>query len=225
MGCLRGWRRAASGTCQLSTGGRVGYNLPQKVSALKALTTSKERFDKMIRYCFKNEEMLTIKGAADADPQKIGEELAKIQEQHGGELKARFLWQAAEGKPRHVLHRHFTWDVREAAEAHWDRQARSLIQCIHVEEGKGKKRHTMSAYLSIRAKDGTSYRTVADVLGSHDLQRRVLEQATRDLLAFENRYRQIDDICVLVREARERIEQKIVRASQPSQVESRPAVS
>jgi hypothetical protein len=157
----------------------------------------------MIKYRFKEDEPLTIKAADKANPQKIGEALTKISAVNGGHLIPSAVVDAARDT-KSVLHRHFEWNDKNAAEKYRLDQARTLIRCIHVESDDAESGVTR-AFLSIRDKSGTSYRTITDVLNSADLQQRVLAQAEKDLLAFEARYQNLEDICSLIRAARERI--------------------
>src|SRR5207244_3697017 len=152
----------------------------------------------MVRYVFKEDAVLTIKGADKADPQKIGEALAAISDKAGGHLTPDAVVAAARER-RSPLHRHFEWDDATAAEKYRVDQARSLIRSVHLshedsEDGMAR------AFLSVREKGGTSYRALADVLNSADLQRRVLDAAERDLLSFETRYKSLSDICNLIRQ-------------------------
>lgn len=157
----------------------------------------------MIKYRFKEDEPLTIKAADKANPQKIGEALGKIAADKGGHLIPSAVVQAARDA-KHVLHRHFEWADKVAAEKYRLDQARSLIRCIYVENEDAESGVTR-AFLSIREKSGTSYRSITDVLNSADLQQRVLAQAERDLISFETRYSNLEDICGLIRVARERL--------------------
>ena len=157
----------------------------------------------MIKYRFKEDEPLTIKAADKANPQKIGEALTKISAVNGGHLVPAAVVDAARDT-KSVLHRHFEWNDKAAAEKFRLDQARSLIRCIHV-ESEDTEIGATRAFLSIRDKSGVSYRTIADVLNSADLQQRLLAQAEKDLLAFEARYQNLEDICSLIRAARERL--------------------
>lgn len=157
----------------------------------------------MIKYRFKEDEPLTIKAADKANPQKIGEALTKISAVNGGHLVPAAVVDAARDT-KSVLHRHFEWNDKAAAEKFRLDQARSLIRCIHV-ENEDTEIGATRAFLSIRDKSGVSYRTIADVLNSADLQQRLLAQAEKDLLAFEARYQNLEDICSLIRAARERL--------------------
>lgn len=157
----------------------------------------------MIKYRFKEDEPLMIKAADKASPQKIGEALGKIAASGGGHLVPAAVVQAARDT-KHVLHRHFEWVDKVAAEKYRLDQARSLIRCIHVESDDAES-GVVRAFLSIREKTGVSYRSISDVMNSADLQQRILAQAEKDLLAFEARYQNLEDICGLIRAARERL--------------------
>lgn len=157
----------------------------------------------MIRYTFKDDELLTIKSADKANPQKIGEELAAISQKLGGHLVPSAVVDDARDH-KSVLHSHFEWSDQVAAEKYRLDQARSLIRSIHV-ENPDTESGVARAFISIREKSGVSYRTLGDVLKSSDLQQKVLAAAERDLVAFENRYRSLEDICATIRAAREQI--------------------
>ena len=68
----------------------------------------------MIRYVFKEDEPVRIKSAASADPQKIGEALQYIADQHGNRLTPKAIVEAARAEES-PLHPHFEWnDVVES---------------------------------------------------------------------------------------------------------------
>lgn len=157
----------------------------------------------MIRYVFDKEKVLSIKGKDKANPQKIGEELAKISAKAGGRLTPKDVVEAAKDN-RNVLHKHFDWVDKIAAEKWRISQAQDLVRAIHI-ENVDTESGVARAFFSINDKDGTSYRALDEVLSSADLQSKVLAAAERDLLAFEQRYRNLTDICDLIREARHQI--------------------
>ncbi len=160
----------------------------------------------MIKYIFA-ERPLTIRAAKKASAQRIGEALATVAEAGKGRLTPKAVVEAARDQ-RNPLHKHFTWDDVEAAASWRLEQARTIIRCIRVEDADADT-GVARAFLSIADKGGTSYRTLDAVKGSRDLQLAVLRQAERDLKAFETRYREIDDICEMVRSARERLTDRI----------------
>lgn len=155
----------------------------------------------MIRYVF-SDSPVTIKNAGKANPQSIGEALAKIAAANDGRLEPQKIVDAA--KTDKKLHPHFEWSDKKAANSWRLDQARELVRCIHVESSdtdSGKAR----AFLSVNDAGGTAYRSLGEILSSKDLQSRLLAQAERDLLAFEDRYKSLSDICSLIRQARERV--------------------
>lgn len=155
----------------------------------------------MVEYVFRDGPV-TIKNAKKADPQKIGAALAKITEQQKGRLTPPAVVDAARDN-RHPLHKFFEWDDAIAAESFRLDQARTLIRSIRLVGEDDIE--APPAFLSVADKGGTSYRTYAEVMDSADLQNTVLAAAERDLAAFEKRYRQLADICEVIRDAREKI--------------------
>ena len=171
----------------------------------------------MIRYVFKDSDLLTIKDAKRASAQKIGEELETLAKDGKDHLTPAAVVQRARDK-KNVLHKHFEWDDAKAADHYRLDQARSLIRSIHVENEEVESGRTR-AFLSIADRDGTSYRPIGTILNSADLQSRILASAEKDLLAFENRYRELLDVCEFVRAAREKL---AARRPKPSDHDSRP---
>ena len=158
----------------------------------------------MIRYVFKDDGPLTIKGAAKANPQRIGEELAKVAAAAKGRLTPSAVVEAARN-PRSALHKIFEWDDAKAAQSWRLEQAREIIRVVRVIDEDDQPQR---AFLSIGDKAGVSYRSAEEVSHSRDLQLAVLRQAERDLEAWEKRYREIEDICDLVRSAREMVSRR-----------------
>jgi hypothetical protein len=157
----------------------------------------------MIKYAFK-EEWGGLRNAAKADPQKIGETLAKLSTENGGRLMPEKVLNAAKNKSN-TLHQHFEWDDAVAAHAHRLDQARTIIRAIRVEDVETGA--NQPAYISV-ADGGTAYRSVEEVSTSRELQLAVLRQAERELRTFERRYAMLRDVCELVKSARDKVEQK-----------------
>jgi len=171
----------------------------------------------VIRYVFNDDQPLALKNAKDADPQKIGVALSEIAAVSGGHLKPAAVVEAARA-PRHVLHKHFEWKDSVAAERYREQQARQIIRSVRIVNDDDETK-PQAAYLSISDKGGVSYRPLEAVINSVDLQLQVLKQAERDLDAFERRYRDLNDICDLVKIAREKA------AARRSAIENRPRPS
>lgn len=154
-----------------------------------------------IRYKFDTDVVLTIKGGVKANAQKIGEALEAIRQGHKGELRPSDVVEAAKADD-HALHALFEWDDAKAAHAHRLDQARGIIRVIRTDDPE-LEGQSVRAFYSLNAKSGTSYRSVGDVLGSRDLQARVMLNAERELEAFTRRYRELRHVCAKVTEALE----------------------
>lgn len=161
----------------------------------------------MIRYMFREDEPIRLKAAARADPQVIGECLAKIADEKGGELTPKAVLDTARSR-EHPLHPHFEWNDTLAAESYRLDQARNLIRIVRVQDDTADE-GTSPAYISINDGDGRAYRALDTVKQSVDLQLALMKQARRDLEAWERRYRSLTDICKAVRDVREQIERRI----------------
>lgn len=157
----------------------------------------------MIKYTF-SDEIVTIKNAKDADPQVIGEALATLSTKAGGPLTPQAVVAFA-ADPKSPLHRHFEWDDKIAADKFRQDQAREMIRLIRIDD---RTDDPPRAFLSVADRGGVAYRTLGDVQSSLDLQRAVLAAAERDLDAFEKRYRELSDICNLVREAKTQVRRR-----------------
>lgn len=158
----------------------------------------------MIKYVFKD-SILPIKNAEKANPQKIGEAIAKIAAEHGGRFMPEHGIQAAKD-PKHPFHPHLEWNDKVAAHAHRMDQIRQLVRLIATVDEETAD--TKPAFISV-SDDGVAYRTVSEVESSASLQLQVMRQAARDLRAFEHRYRRLADICASVKVMREKLEQEI----------------
>ncbi len=166
----------------------------------------------MPTYNFRDDEPVRLKASKNADPQVIGDALEAIAKTNGGEIVPKAVVDAARS-PKHPLHPHFEWDDKLAAEAHRLDQARSLIRIVRVEDASATD-GTSRAFLSISEKAGTSYRSLADVKASIGMQDAILKAAARDLDAFQQRYRDLTDICEFVSKAKEAITRRQEKQSQ-----------
>lgn len=166
----------------------------------------------MIKYVWKNDEYVSLKNASVADPQKIGEALKNIEEKDSGRMPTEAIVAAATNKAN-VLHPHFEWDNKVAAHSYRLQQARHLVSLIRVEDANTGD--NVPAYYSIADKHGTAYRSHDKVVTSHELQLSVLRQAERDLSAFMTRYRALQDVCSLVKPAKDALKRKLEDVAAP----------
>ncbi|MBP30440.1 hypothetical protein [Methylobacterium sp.] len=171
----------------------------------------------MIRYVFKEDEPVRIKSAASADPQKIGEALQYIADQHGNRLTPKAIVEAARAEES-PLHPHFEWNDVVAADKYRRTQAQDLVRIVCRDE-PGEKEPRPRAFLSVQDEAGVAYRSLDTVRKSEPFQEALLASAERDLEAFQKRYRSLTDICDVIQAAREKIKHRRV----PANTESRAA--
>lgn len=163
-----------------------------------------------VTYKFREDESLTIPNAKKANPQKIGEALEAIATENAGRLTPHAIVAAASNR-KNPLHPFFEWDDSAAANAYRLDQARALVRIIRVDDGASAE--PPRAFLSVSDR-GTSYRSLAEVQRSPDLQTIVLRQAERDLAAFQTRYREMADICEIIMSAREKVRERLAKSEQ-----------
>ena len=141
-------------------------------------------------------------GYDKADANAIGWALQAIADANGGRLEPDKAIAAARSRS-HPLYPHLTWDDKVAGQRWRIQELRTITRALRLvgepdEEGEPTLRR---AWLSIED-NGVSYRGVEEVLSSQSLQVAVMKKALADLKAWEERYRDLDDICALVRAAR-----------------------
>ena len=178
----------------------------------------------MAQYAFKADGAFQVRNLAEANPQIVGEALEAVAVANNGVLHPAEIVKAATPKTA-PLHPHFDWENRIAAN-HWRlHQARQLIGVIRIVDERPDARpdQMLRAYISVNAgaTDG-GYHRVGDVMTNRSLQDLVLAQAERELESFQRRYRDLLDVCRLVREAQELVRQRISERP-PRQRPERPS--
>lgn len=103
------------------------------------------------------------------------------------------------------LHRYFTWDDAEAAQAHRLWQARSLLNHLVVVVKDGGREVETKGWHSVRITPAgeeeaeRSYASVATVAVSEELREQVVANALRELNYWTLRYSQYQELQALVR--------------------------
>jgi hypothetical protein len=167
----------------------------------------------MQMYTFREESI--FKGKGTINPQIAGEIIAALERKQGKSDIAihNAMWRAAKGNPDHPLYTGYTWDEKEASEAHWRTQSAQIRRSIAVVDTDKPEEPAVRAFHSIVTPDlPRAIYTTKQVRRSADLQISLLRQAERDLLAFERRYQDLVDICDLVRMARDRVSKRLADA-------------
>ena len=159
----------------------------------------------MPKYTFREGHVVIFNNKAEADPQEIGDALERISATHGGHLTTQRIVSHARDT-KHPLHKHFEWDDRIAGEAYRREQAGQIVRSIVVKADT--ESGVARAFVSVNDTTGISYRSLSTVMKSADLQEKLLAQLQHALQAIEDRYKEFEDVCSLVREAREKVTAK-----------------
>ena len=166
----------------------------------------------MIKYTFREDDIVAIKNANRADPQRIGEALQKISEQNDGRLTPEQVVAAAKSN-RHPLHKHLEWNDERAAHSWRLQQARQIINIVMVDTEDGE---TERAFISVNEKGrGRAYRDSITIKGDATLQLEVMRQAITDLKAFQTRYREMDHICDKIAIIEQDIQEMLAEKGEP----------
>jgi hypothetical protein len=168
----------------------------------------------MIRYEFRRDRVNAIKNAKDADPQKIGEEVVRLTQQHGN-FKPQYGVDAARNNPNHPMYHNLEWDNEIAGEKHRLDQVRTLVNSLRAIEvfDDGEEEEPKIAFVSVTADDGKrAYVPHTAIEGNRDIQKRVMQMALRDLEGWQRRYADLVEICDIVRAAGERLRDQLQQA-------------
>lgn len=168
----------------------------------------------MIRYVFREDTEEDVapsfmRGGRALDAQQVGEVLAEIGERHGGKLTPTDIVKEATD-PEHLLHGCFEWRDAVAAKQYRLGQARQIVRSIRVVDEADSREEPARAFISITLPgEGTSYRPLAAVRSSVDLQVAALKAAERDLVIFERRHREVMSIAGDLLAARAKLRDEI----------------
>jgi hypothetical protein len=160
-------------------------------------------------YAFRDDVLSIFPNYRNADPNVIGRALWDIAAANNGRLETDTAIEAARNRA-HPLHPHLTWDDKIAGHNWRAQEMRTIIRAVRlVGPGDSAEREYRRGWLSVDDRNGVSYHYVDEVLGSRDLQLSVMRRALRDLKAWEDRYRELEDICELVTTARTALESRL----------------
>lgn len=123
----------------------------------------------------------------------IRKELDRIARDNGGVLWPKKVVEAArpESSP---LHSRFEWDNSEAAERYRLIQARQLINITVNVVGEGADEERMWVSLKPDREEAGGYRSMIAVLSDTDLRVQLLDDALKDMEAFANKYRHLQEL-------------------------------
>jgi len=151
-------------------------------------------------------EIVVLRGSKELDPQKVGELIEAIPDRD----KADALWRAAR-RGDHYLHGCFEWNTTKAAQAHWRSTAERIIRSIYIQSEPDDT--PRQAFVSINDGAGRAYHHLPEIQTNLSFQLETMRLALRDLNAFRTRYRMFREVCEVVREAEDRLEERMAAAS------------
>lgn len=134
------------------------------------------------------------KGASriKANAQKAGELCEQLENTVG--LTAKTLLNASRN-PDDVLYNEFEWDNDIAAENYREYQARHIINSLIVVPAEKVKNETTAtrAFYCLKEDCSKSYMSIQSIIQRPDLTEQLLVQAEKELAAFENKYKSLQD--------------------------------
>lgn len=136
-------------------------------------------------------------GGRKVDPQIVGEELEKI---GGPDLNLTPQQIADAARSSNILNRFFEWDDAKNGEVRRRDQARALLEALKVVRIVDDHPIEVPAFVSLPANgdEHRGYRMIATVENNASLQRQLIDQAIRDLRAYERRYAILTSVCKLL---------------------------
>ena len=145
------------------------------------------------------------------DPQAAFDSVEQIRKRHNGNVSADAIVSAAKAK-RHPLHPVFTWDDSEAGNEYRLEQARMMMRSFVVIRNDITSDRPQRAYEVVRTDQASSprirhvYKTVDDIMKDSDLRGELLGRALRELISLRNRYRDLQELAVVIRAIDETVE-------------------
>lgn len=125
-------------------------------------------------------------------------ELARIADEHGGLLNPEVVVQEAIN-PTSPLHDYFEWDDGLASDQWRLQQARQLIR-VQVTLIDPKSQRWDRVYVSLGDDRGENgYRRMIDVMSDTDLSEKLLSEAKRDMLVFQEKYNHLQQLEAVIK--------------------------
>lgn len=145
------------------------------------------------------------------DPKIAYQAVEEIRAKHDGDATAEAIVAAAKAK-RNPLHDAFTWDDTEAGREYRLTQARKIMRSFVVVRDDIKTERPQRVYEVVRTKQADTprikhvYKTVDDIMANEDLRGELLGRALRELISLRNRYRDLQELAVVIRAIDETLE-------------------
>ena len=139
----------------------------------------------------------------------------QLREQNDGAVTAEGLVKVAETK-RNPLHHEFTWDDSVAGHEYRLIQARSMLRSFHIVREDISTDRPQRVYQVVRQPMAGStrarhaYKSVDDIMKDDNLRAELLQRALRELISFRQRYRDLNELAVVLRSIDETLEKVVV---------------
>ena len=157
------------------------------------------------RYEFK--EVAPIKNVKNLDANMVGELIDALP----SDDKPGALVREARNRS-HPLHGSFDWNNETAGESWRLHQASQIIRCISwIDDAPGSL--PVPAFVSVKTGDGTQYYSPRQIVGSRDLQLRMMTTARDDLIAWTRRYSALKSFSTRIEQEIARMDAAIQRAA------------
>lgn len=92
------------------------------------------------------------------------------------------------------LHPLFTWDDQIAAEKYREREARTIIAHIICVPEEEEHQPTVRAFFKIEPENNAPYEPTFVIMKNEDKREMLLNQAKRELVAFEIKYQSLNEL-------------------------------
>ena len=143
------------------------------------------------------------------DAEVAYKEIEAVREKNGGSIPAEAVVEAAKRK-RNPLHPEFEWNDSAAGHQFRLTQARKIIHSLVVVRDEIKSERPQRVYEVVKlpqeqTDDGKParakhvYKSLEDVMADPDMRSEILGRALRDLIAIRNRYRDLQELAVVMR--------------------------
>lgn len=164
----------------------------------------------MIHYVFRDNRAPFVPNRNNADPQVIGQELARIKKKYQ-RLMPKEVVAEIRSSPKNPLRQHLTWDANHALEMVQREEVRRLIACVQTwtEEKPEPKTEYVSVFSD--SEEPRQYYSRAEVLSDRDLQLALWEEAKQELDEFLRRFADLHELCTQAQTLRKIIDAEIAK--------------
>lgn len=146
---------------------------------------------------------------SDVPAEKAYAEICKLKDANDGKVTAEDLVTHGQAHPRSVIHKLIGmedgWDDASAAHRFRVMRAGTILRCIEVKYTASQKEPVRAFNVdksSWKKEDSRykPYRSTADILQDETARASLLQSALNELLAFQRRYRALNELALIMRD-------------------------